>query len=70
MILFQNVVQVLHRSVSTAVGPDRAAAATDGIANWWPSQSRKICLQQVGGRRGAAKVGHKWGNFGLCWCGW
>jgi len=24
----------------------------------------------VGVRRGVAKVGHKWGNFGLCWCGW
>jgi hypothetical protein len=24
----------------------------------------------VGGRRGIAKVGHKWGNFVLCWCGW
>jgi len=24
----------------------------------------------VGGRRGVAKVGHKWGNFELCWCGW
>ena len=24
----------------------------------------------VGGRRGVAIVGHKWGNFVLCWCGW
>ena len=24
----------------------------------------------VGVRRGVAKVGHKWGNFVLCWCGW
>ena len=23
----------------------------------------------VGVRRGVAKVGHKWGNFGLYWCG-
>src|SRR6202167_1159415 len=23
----------------------------------------------VGARRGVAKVGHKWGNFALCWCG-
>jgi hypothetical protein len=36
----------------------------------WPSQSCKICLQQVGGRGGVAKVGHKWRDFGLCWCGW
>src|SRR2546427_809601 len=31
---------------------------------------RSICLQQVGGRGGVAKVGHKWRDFGLCWCGW
>ena len=24
----------------------------------------------VGGRRGVAEVGHKSGNFGVCWCGW
>src|ERR1019366_1792671 len=24
----------------------------------------------VGVRRGVAKVGHKWGNFALCWRGW
>jgi hypothetical protein len=24
----------------------------------------------VGGRRGIAKVGHKWGNVGVCWCAW
>ena len=24
----------------------------------------------VGVRRDVAKVGHKWGNFVLCWCGW
>src|ERR1019366_3699096 len=24
----------------------------------------------VGVRRGVVKVGHKWGNFVLCWCGW
>jgi len=24
----------------------------------------------VGIRRRVAKVGHKWANFGLCWCGW
>jgi hypothetical protein len=24
----------------------------------------------VGVRRGVAKVGHKWGKFVLCWCGW
>jgi len=45
-------------------GPDRAATATDGIASWWPSQRRGICLQRVGGRRGVAKVGGKWRNFG------
>jgi hypothetical protein len=22
------------------------------------------------GRRGVARVGNKWGNFGLCWCRW
>ncbi len=37
--------------------------ARDGIASWWPSQSRTICLQQVGGRRRVAKVGHKMGQF-------
>jgi hypothetical protein len=24
----------------------------------------------VGVRRRVAKAGHKWSNFGLCWCGW
>jgi len=32
--------------------------------------SSGIRLQRVGVRRGVAEVGHKWGNFGLCWCGW
>src|ERR1035441_8091986 len=32
--------------------------------------SSGIRPQRVGGRRGVAKVGHKWGNLGLCWCGW
>jgi hypothetical protein len=32
--------------------------------------SSGIRLQRVGVRRGVAKVGHKWDNFGLCWCGW
>src|ERR1019366_7087386 len=45
-------------------GPDRAATDTDGIASWWPSQSRKICLQQVGARRGVAKVCRKWAISG------
>src|ERR1019366_7337411 len=30
----------------------------------WPSQSRKICLQQVGARRGVAKVCRKWAISG------
>src|ERR1019366_7269250 len=45
-------------------GPDRAATDTDGIASWWRSQSRKICLQQVGARRGVAKVCRKWAISG------
>jgi hypothetical protein len=57
-------------AVRVDAGPDRAATDTNGIASWWPGQSRKICLQQVGARRGVAKVGHKGGNFGLCCCGW
>src|ERR1019366_9670975 len=32
--------------------------------------SSGIRLERVGGRRGVAKVGHKLGNLGLCWCGW
>ncbi len=51
--------------------PDRAATDTDGISGSWSSQSVAESLYKlVGGGRGVAKVGHKWGNFGLYWCGW
>jgi hypothetical protein len=32
--------------------------------------SSGICLQRVEVSRGVAKVGHKWGNLALFWCGW
>jgi hypothetical protein len=39
-----------------------------------PKLSLRLCLKVsyklVAGRRGVEKIGHKWDNFGLCWCGW
>ena len=35
-----------------------------------PTPVTESVYNLVGIRRGVAKVGHKWGNFGLCCCGW
>jgi hypothetical protein len=43
--------------------PDRATAGTDGIDNGGQVGSG-FRLQRVGVRRGVAKVGRKWRNFG------
>ena len=51
-------------------GPDRAATDTDGIGEMVVQSAAESVYKLVGVRRGVAKVGHKWGNFGLCWCGW
>src|SRR5271157_6174335 len=39
---------------------------TDGIGGSWPGQQRNPSISWLGVRRGVAKVGHKWGNLGLC----
>jgi hypothetical protein len=43
--------------------PDRATAGTDGIDNGGQVGSG-FRLQRVGVRRGVAKVGRRWRNFG------
>jgi hypothetical protein len=39
---------------------------------WWivVQSAAESAYKLVGVRRGVAKVGDKWGNFGLYWCGW
>src|ERR1017187_7260369 len=38
---------------------------------WIVVQSATESVYKLAGvRRGVAKIGHKWGNFGLCCCGW
>ena len=40
-----------------------------GTAEQWIKEGKQaVKMTRLG--RGVAKVGHKWGNFGLCWCGW
>jgi hypothetical protein len=55
---------------SERCGPDRAATDTDGMGGPRPQSAAESIHKLVGIRRGIAKVGHRWGNFGLCCCGW
>ena len=57
-------------AVQSDAGPDRACYRYRRD-RWIVAQSAaEFVYKLVGVRRGVAKVGHKWGNFGLCWCGW
>ena len=47
-------------------GPDRAATATDGIGRIVVRSAAESVAKLVGVWRGVPKVGHKWGDFGLC----
>ena len=57
-------------AVRSDARPNRAATPTDGIASWWRNRRAEPGYSGVGVRRCVAKVGHKWGRFALCWCGW
>jgi hypothetical protein len=45
-----------RRQFGAMLGPDRAATATDGIESYWVKSAAASGRQQVGGRRGVAKV--------------
>jgi hypothetical protein len=51
------------QAVRSHAGPARAATATHGIASWWPSQPREICLRRVGVRKGVTRVSWNPGQF-------
>jgi site-specific recombinase XerD len=47
----------------------RGGTDTHGTGGLWSSRQRNPSMNWLGQGRGVAKVGHKWGNFGLCCCG-
>lgn len=53
----------MERLPGASIRIHRVAAATDGIASWWPGQPRGICLQWVGVRKAVARVSWIPGEF-------